>query len=50
MLPDFDVQTGGRDDNDPVVQKLCCMTPYGDKGLLGWKKPQAPMLAFEELD
>ncbi len=50
QLPDFDVQTGGRDDNDPVVQKLCCMTPYGNKGLLGWKKPQAPMLAFEELD
>lgn len=51
VLPDFDVQTGGRDDNDPDVAKLCCFRPYGAgaTGLLGWDADREPLLDFVQL-
>ena len=48
-MPPFHVQGGGRDDNDPVARKLCCLDAYGDEegaGLLGWKHDRVPLLEF----
>ena len=48
ILPAYDVQTGGRDDNDPTVRKLCCFDAYGSTGLLGWTKEKTPLLDFKQ--
>jgi hypothetical protein len=47
-LPDFDIQTDGHNDTDPVVRKLCCFDEYGATGLLGWAKGKKPLLGFVE--
>ena len=48
ILPDYDVQTGGRDDKDPVVRKLCCFDAYGSTGLLGWTMEKTPLMDFKQ--
>jgi hypothetical protein len=48
VLPDFDEQTGERDDDDPLVRKLCCLDGAYPKtagsGLLGWINEQQPLI------
>lgn len=48
VLPDFDEQTGERDDNDRLIRKLCCLDGAYPKtagsGLLGWTHEQQPLI------